>query len=70
LIWADYAAELLHQNEINETFQMSASTFRQQAALLVVFYQSWLIEENRYCRPFTSGFATMVSIWKSTNLTI
>ena len=27
LIWADYAAELLHQNELNITFQMSASTF-------------------------------------------
>jgi hypothetical protein len=33
LIWADYAAELLHQNELNVTFRMSASTFNKLVGL-------------------------------------
>jgi hypothetical protein len=36
LIWADYAAELLHQNEFNVTFRMSASTFNKLVDLLRV----------------------------------
>ena len=36
LIWADYAAELLHQNEFNTTFRMLASTFNKLVDLLRV----------------------------------
>ena len=36
LIWADYVAELLHQNEFNVTFRMSLSTLDKLVDLLRV----------------------------------